>query len=67
MCCDFIEKDLPKCFEYISSTASLCFDDFEITVVKEKQQFSSLLKRSVLITNLACNSSKKITHLHLLG
>jgi protein tyrosine phosphatase len=66
MCCNFIEKDMPKCYNYLSSDSSLLFEEFEISVIKETLKFPKLSKKSILIKNLNLNQTKKITHLHII-
>ena len=66
MCCNFIEGETPKCFEYIPSSDSIEFDDLNIEIIREKQKYNKIKKKSFKVTNRTSNEIKKIVHIQIL-
>jgi protein tyrosine phosphatase len=66
MCCGFVEDDVPKCFEYFPVIGSRVFGEFEIQMENEKQKFSNVVKRTLLICDRE-GTKKKVAHLEITG
>lgn len=67
MCCNYIERDVPKCFEYLPNTGPVLYEDIEVQIIKETQKFEGMLKKSLVITETSSGEFKKLSHLHITG
>ncbi|CAG9327334.1 unnamed protein product [Blepharisma stoltei] len=63
MMCSVQEGGVSKCEEYFPTKCSIHLIEFEITLIKKVNRYSSLIERTLLVTHIPSDECKIITHL----